>query len=187
MSPHLPGERAPAEVQDRETPGRRSADLVSFGNADTRRSVAVDAMRKAAELDNGAPQPGYPYARRTEAEEEEAVMRDMATMSTAGVMDLDGNLIADPDEDEPDAILPDALLLPADHDGAEAHGPFRAGALAAEAAMRSGDLVIEPAAQDESDDGGVPVFIDVDTGEAIDPADLDGLELVDGDRYWPPA
>jgi hypothetical protein len=79
------------------------------------------------------------------------------------------------------------LALPPDHDGSEESGPFKAGALAGEAMLRSGDVTLEegyepePESFDDEDEGAV--FIDTDTGEVIDPDMLDEYELIDEGDY----
>ena len=66
--------------------------------------------------------------------------------------------------------------MPEDHDGAEMHGPFLAGALAGEAAIRSGDIV--PEAE----------YPMVDAMPAEDDEFyLDDDEALWGDDYVPPA
>lgn len=57
MSPHLPGERDPAQVQaERGTPGQC---LTLGSDAASRRSVAKDALTMMAWADT-EPQPDYP-------------------------------------------------------------------------------------------------------------------------------
>ena len=89
----------------------------------------------------------------------------------------------------PDPIGDAVLALPEDHDGVEAHGPFKAGALAGEAMLRSGDVTFEGYDDEPEpfDDEPEAVFIDVDTGEAIDPDMLDEYEVIDEGRDLPPA
>jgi hypothetical protein len=155
---------------------------VSFGNPDTRRAVAKDAMLKAAELDDSAPRARYPWVRRTEAEEDEAMLRDMGVMRATGMVDAEGNFV-DEDEDEPDAIVPDVLLLPEDHNGSEEHGPFVAGSWAGEAMRRSGEVIVEeePVAYEDE-----VVWVDED-GNVVDEADLGDYVLDDGYGDLPPA
>jgi hypothetical protein len=167
----VPGERDPAAVQaERRTPGKAAADRVTFGDDEARRTVARDAMSMMRWADF-EPRAGHPYhAGGDQAQRQEAILRVIGETDLRGEWDDDG------DYDLPPDPIGDAVLaLTEDHDGAEAHGPFKAGALAGEAMLRSGDVTFA-GYEDEPepfDDESEAVFIDVDTGEAVDPGPRD--------------
>jgi hypothetical protein len=178
--PHLPGELDPSAVQQtRDTPGRRSSERSTFGTDETaRRGVAVDAMRMGHSIDAGLePKPGHPGRPRTERpdpEEELAVAESERIFPTR--------------DEEPDPIPGQVVAFAEDDDGAETVGPFIAGALAGEAMLRSGDVTFEGYDDEPEpfDDESEAVYIDVDTGEPIDPAALDEYEVIDEGGGLPP-
>jgi hypothetical protein len=183
VSRYLPGERDPRDAQEsRSTPGRRSSARASFGDDETRRSTAVDAMRMGHSIGDDEAKAGYPWHTRPSAvDEEEETLRGMAHATATGRLGEDGDLLVDEDGDfldaDPDPISGTVLALPADHDGAEEHGPFLAGALSGEAMRRSGDVIVD----DEPDQDEDEYYLD---DEALLYADE---ELFDDGDYLPPA
>jgi hypothetical protein len=175
VTPHLPGERAPAEVQaSRETPGRRSAESVTFGDGDSIRSTAVDALKMMRWADTD-PQAGYPYVGRTPEQEEEAALRDMGVLRATGDVDAEGN-VADDYDFEPDLLDGRGQLIAADDeledDDERGPIPFKHGALAFNAAIRSGEIDprdFEGSGYIEESGSGEPevLYIDED-GDVID-------------------
>jgi hypothetical protein len=194
VSPHVPGERAPAEVQaTRETPGRRSAESVTFGDDHSIRSTAVDALKTMRWADTD-PQAGYPYAGRTSEQEEEAALRDMGVLRATGDVDAEGN-VADDYDFEPELLDGRGQLIAQDDELEDDEGrvePFKHGALAFNAALRSGEIDSRDfdgptGVEDEGDGEGEFVYVDADTGELIDEDDLDQYELTDDDGLPPAA